>query len=121
MGEAKKLEKYEARVEFYAVEAEVVDLIKKGYGYTMIYKLLAKEDKISMSYVTFYQYISRRINKKGASKKKNQLQEGKIENQQQVMPTEKVKLLVESGKSQNSPVGSIYIEKDPEKQREEYI
>jgi HD superfamily phosphohydrolase len=121
MGEAKRLEKYEARVEFYAVEAEVVDLIKRGYGYTMIYKLFVKEGKISMSYVTFYQYISRRINKKSVSKKKNQLQEGNIENQQQVAPTEKVRLLVESGKSHNSPACSIYIEKDPEKQREEYI
>jgi len=121
MGEAKRLEKHEARVEFYAVEAEVVDLIKRGYGYTMIYKLFVKEGKISMSYVTFYQYISRRINKKGTIKKNNQLQEGKIENQQEVVPTEKVKFLVESGKSQNSLVGSIYIEKDPEKQREEYI
>jgi len=121
MGEAKRLEKHEARVEFYAVEAEVVDLIKRGYGYTMIYKLLVKESKISMSYVTFYQYISRRINKKGVSKNKSQLQEGKIENQQQETLTEKVKLLVESGKPQNYPAGTIYIEKDPEKQREEYI
>jgi len=105
MGEGKKLEKHEARVEFYAVEAEVVDLIERGYGYTMIYKKFLQEKKVTMSYVTFYGYISKRINKKDVRKKKNQLQERKVENQP-VAALEK---------------SSIYIEKDPDKQKKEFM
>lgn len=46
-----------ARVEFRAVQEEVLDLIEKGYGCKMIYDQLAKANKINMTYRTFWQYV----------------------------------------------------------------
>jgi hypothetical protein len=47
-------------VQFTAVQEEVQELIRQGYGYKMIHEKLVNDGKITMSYDTFYNYLRRK-------------------------------------------------------------
>ena len=55
-----RLKRFAGRVQFTAVQEEVQGLIRQGYGYKMIHEKLVADDKITMSYDTFYNYLRRK-------------------------------------------------------------
>jgi len=50
------MRRYAARMEFLAVVEEVEKLIGQGASYVLAYEKLHEEEKITMSYYTFYSY-----------------------------------------------------------------
>jgi hypothetical protein len=67
-------------VQFIAVQEEVEELIRQGYGYKMIHEKLAEEGRITMSYDTFYNYLRR-------NKKTKQSQIDKTEKKTNTAPS----------------------------------
>jgi IS30 family transposase len=61
-----RLRRYAGRVEFFAVKEEIQELLQKGYGYKMIHEKLTADEKITIKYITFYQYL--KPGKKSAQK-----------------------------------------------------
>lgn len=57
---AKRLRPGLARVEFYAVRQEAVELLKQGHTYTSAFEVLKKAGKITMSYWVFLSYATGR-------------------------------------------------------------
>ena len=51
------LERFAARVEWLAVQAEVEAMVSNGYGIKLAYKKLIAHNSITMSYPTFYSYF----------------------------------------------------------------
>jgi hypothetical protein len=56
----RRLKRFEARVQFLAVEDEVKSMISKGYSYRMIHESLTTTGRISISYDTFYNYLRKK-------------------------------------------------------------
>jgi hypothetical protein len=52
------MRKYTGRVQWFTVKEEALDLLGKGYSYTLLHEKLAKEGRVTMSYKTFYGYAS---------------------------------------------------------------
>lgn len=78
------MERFGGRVEFLAVQEDVVELLRKGYGYTMIYNKLKNESKITMCYQTFYGYVKKIV--MGVEPKKRLTATMKIKSSYMVLP-----------------------------------